>query len=91
MTNKDRIIKRLRETGAVDNFWAVNNKVSLRLGAVIHVLKQEGWNFTNGGYIPGTKNWEYRVIESPKEKQEIIGGVGHLPTYEELEAKGMFA
>lgn len=67
MTHKAEVEKRLRETGAVDNFWAFNNRVTLRLGAVIHVLKREGWVFDEekSGYIPDTKNWRYVLVSAP--------------------------
>lgn len=58
MTQKQRVAEKLKKEGSIDNFWAVENKVTLRLGAIINVLREEGWEI-DGGFIPGTKNWRY--------------------------------
>jgi len=67
-TQKDRVAEKLRADGFVDNFWCLENKVSLRLGAIIHDLKGEGWQFDEerSGYVAGTKNWRYYVANTPK-------------------------
>lgn len=56
----------LRERGYVDNYMCIQEKITLRLGAVIHVLKAEGWKFdeVKSGYVPGTKNWRYILKKS---------------------------
>lgn len=41
-TQKEVVENMLREHGEVDNFWAFHNYI-LRLGAIIHTLRQEGW------------------------------------------------
>ena len=43
-TQKERVVDRINEEGYVDNFWAFHNYI-LRLGAIIHDLSQEGWEF----------------------------------------------
>jgi hypothetical protein len=51
----------LKEVGFVDNFWAIDNRISVRLGAIIFTLKSEGWIFDDdkSGFLDGTKNWRY--------------------------------
>lgn len=68
LTQKQVVERKLLEEGAVDNFWAFNNKVTLRLGAIIFKLKEEGWVFDEekSGFIPDTKNWRYVLKEAPK-------------------------
>lgn len=65
-TQKERVIDILNQQGYIDNYFCVNTKLTLRLGAIIHVLKKEGWKFSEeSGFIEGTKNWVYRVLEKP--------------------------
>jgi len=68
-TQKQRVIDELREFGVVDNFWAIHNYI-LRLGAIIHGLRKEGWLF-NGMFGEGKnkKNYYYYLVEEPKPKQ----------------------
>lgn len=68
MTNKAKIEAKLRKDGYVDNFWCIDNRITTRLGAVVHVLREEGWAFDEerGGYLPGTKNWRYYLVDAPK-------------------------
>ena len=47
-TQKEVIENILQEKGEVDNFWAFHNYI-LRLGAIIHTLRQEGWEIA-GAY-----------------------------------------
>lgn len=63
ITQKDKILKKLNESGMIDNFWAIRNGV-LRLGARIHDLKREGFLFTEK-YGEGTnrKNFYYFLIK----------------------------
>lgn len=65
MTQKEIIKKRLEEVGYVDNYWSIENKVSSRLGAIIHILKKEGYEFTH--YWVG-KNYHYKLINRPVNK-----------------------
>ncbi len=46
-SQKEKIIDRLNEVGYVDNFWAIDNYI-LRLGAIMCLLKKEGYNFKTG-------------------------------------------
>lgn len=58
MTHEDKVLKRLKEVGYVDNVWAVNNRI-LRLGAIIcdlympELVRTFGRNITN--YTPKEK------------------------------------
>lgn len=68
MTQKDKIIAKLKKDGFADNFWAFENRVTLRLGAVINELRKDGWEI-DGAYIPGTKNFKYSLKKKiPKYK-----------------------
>lgn len=61
ISQREIVENRLKETGYVDNYWAIENKVSVRLGAIIHNLQKRGWHFDQerSGYLPQTKNWRY--------------------------------
>jgi len=61
MTQKEKIKEILERDGRVDNFYCIDQRISIRLGAIINVLKSEGWNF-RGDYLEGTKNYCYWVI-----------------------------
>ena len=84
MANKSNIQiieEKLRKDGSVDNFWCIDNRITIRLGAVIFVLKGRGWAFDDArsGFVPGTKNWRYVLTSAPQEKKvdpDFIPGVG---------------
>lgn len=44
-TQLEKIEDHLEEHGAISNFFAINSKLSLRLGARIFDLKEKGWDF----------------------------------------------
>lgn len=44
MSQKEQIRRKLLEDRRVSNFWAIENKVTLRLAAIIDVLRKEGMN-----------------------------------------------
>ena len=60
-TQKEVIKNILKNDGYVDNFLVMDEHISIRLGAIIYTLKQEGWIFDEqkSGFIPNTKNWRY--------------------------------
>lgn len=64
MTSKARIIEQILKTGYVENHWAIDNRITTRLGAVIFVLKKEGWEFI--GEELEHKNYRYTVIKKPE-------------------------
>lgn len=79
MTHRAQIESKLRKDGFVDNFWCIDNKITTRLGAVIHVLKCDGWEFDDGrsGFLPNTKNWRYYIKNRPltleeRRKRQIV-------------------
>lgn len=76
MTKTKLIEQKLKRDGYVDNFWCINNKISTRLGAVIHVLKTRGYEFDEirSGYMDGTKNWRYYLLGGPKPKLVPVRG-----------------
>lgn len=69
ITQKDRVRRKLEVDGFIDNFWCIEQKVSIRLGAIIHDLRQEGMEI-DGGYIEGTKNFRYELTNR---KPRIVG------------------
>ena len=71
-TQKTRVIGKLREEGRVDNFWAFGNYI-LRLGAIIHGLREDGWHI-DGGFGTGQnrKNYIYTLVEEPIRKHVTI-------------------
>ena len=72
VTQKERVIEKLRTEGQVDNFWAFHNYI-LRLGAIIHDLREDGWSI-NGRYGSGknSKNFIYTLVEEPIRKHITI-------------------
>lgn len=66
-TTKALIERILREEGYIDNFFCIDEKITTRLGAVIHNLRNEGWYFDDekSGYIGETKNWRYVLKSAP--------------------------
>jgi hypothetical protein len=63
-TQTDRIIEILERDGQIDNFFAIHNRISLRLGARIWDLRQAGWEFETEQRED--KNTVYKVIRAPK-------------------------
>lgn len=58
-TQKDIVKGKLIADREVTNLWAIEHYI-LRLGAVINQIRADGWDI-EGDYIPGTKNWQYRL------------------------------
>lgn len=84
LSQKQKVADQLRAHGYVDNFWAIENKISLRLGAIIFTLKKEGYEFdeVRSGFMPSTKNWRYYLLTAvrqpymPKFRYEDLPGGG---------------
>lgn len=70
MTIKSKIKEILRKEGSIDNFYCIDNRITTRLGATIHLLRQEGWEI-EGHKIPDSKNWIYTLVSEPKKKGGI--------------------
>jgi len=66
-TQLDRIIEILERDGQIDNFYAIRNRISLRLGARIWDLRQRGWKFETDERPD--KNTVYQVVAGPGPKQ----------------------
>lgn len=66
-SNIQKIEDKLKQDGYVDNFWCIDNKITTRLGAVIFVLKERGYEFdeAQSGFVRGTKNWRYYLVGGP--------------------------
>lgn len=70
LTQRQRVINELELHGAVSNFWAIEHYI-LRLGSVIHSLKDEGYEFEGCfgkvlGHERGQwKNYYYKLIKTP--------------------------
>lgn len=63
-TQSDIVLEILRRDGKIDNFYVMNNKISIRLGAIIHSLKEKGLiqlDEEKCGFVDGTKNYQYVV------------------------------
>lgn len=66
----ERIIEILERDGQIDNFYAIHNRISLRLGARVWDLKQLGWQFETNQRED--KNTVYRVVRQPAARQLAI-------------------
>ena len=62
-TQIQKIIEKLEKDNEIDNFWAIDNHVSYRLGARIWDLKKLGWEFRTE---KKGKNWYYYPTTIPK-------------------------
>ena len=62
-TQLDRIIEILERDGQIDNFHCIHERISLRLGARIFDLRQQGWDFETDQRED--KNTVYRVRAKP--------------------------
>lgn len=67
MTSKQTIIEILRKEGEIDNHYCIDRRITTRLGAVIHKLKQQGWDFDTV-INHQTKNCTYQVKKTPQPK-----------------------
>lgn len=65
MTSKQTIINILNKEGEIDNHYCIDRRITTRLGAVIHKLKTEGWDFDTV-INHQTKNCNYIVKKQPK-------------------------
>lgn len=66
-TQKQIILKKLQDEGAVDNFWAIHNYI-LRLSDIILHLRREGYEID--GYFgegQNKKNFIYTLVGEPKQ------------------------
>jgi len=66
-TQKFKVKAKLLNDGEIDNFWAMANVKTIRLGSIIHDLRKEGMEI-DGDYLPGTKNYRYVLRGGPRKK-----------------------
>jgi hypothetical protein len=66
-TQLEQIVEILLRDGVIDNFHAIHNRISLRLGARVHELRAAGWVIETEQRED--KNTVYRVIRQPMPKQ----------------------
>lgn len=77
VTIKDKVLSILREEGQIDNYWAIDNRLTTRLSDTIFQLVQDGkieLDESKSGYFEGTKNWNY-VIKPLEKKNYYVNGV----------------
>ena len=75
-TQLQRIIDILEAEGQIDNFFAINTRLTLRLGMHMHLLRQRGYEIKTEE-LPD-RNCIYKLIAAPKPQQLAIG---HLELY----------
>jgi hypothetical protein len=63
------IIAILEKEGRIDNFQAIEKKLTLRLGARVYDLRKLGWDFITEHH---GKNYIYVVKSKPAPKQLTI-------------------
>lgn len=82
ITQKDRVRRILKDQGFIDNHSAIDAKLTTRLGAIIFQLRQDGMEI-EGGFIPGTKNFKYTLLNRPPKMVAIKtpGGVRFIPEH----------
>ena len=66
-TQLARIIEILERDGQIDNFYAIHNRISLRLGARIWDLRNAGWVIETEECFD--KNTIYRLVTRPAPNQ----------------------
>lgn len=68
-TQIDVVADKLKQDGEITNVWAFEHFI-LRLSNKIRALEALGWKFDKekSGYIEGTKNWRYVLLERPFKK-----------------------
>ena len=70
MSQTDRIAQILRREGKIDNFYAIHNRISLRLGARIWDLRQQGWVIE--AKEGENKNCTYTLISEPTTPPKVL-------------------
>jgi len=72
MTQKQIILKKLKEEGSVSNLWAIQAGI-WRLGAIINVLREEGFEIETDYQPSKTKVTTYRFKSKPKVIYKVEG------------------
>src|SRR4051812_26501552 len=66
-TQQQRIIGILEEHGSIDSFYAIETKLTCRLGARVHDLRNLGWEIETKE-LPN-KDTVYQLVARPKAEQ----------------------
>jgi len=66
-TQIEKITSILCEEGKIDNFRAIREMITLRLGARIYDLERQGWKFKKYYANPNRTNFVYEVERKPNE------------------------
>lgn len=67
-TQKEIVIEKLLNEGKIDNFYCIHHYI-LRLGAIIHQLRNEGWEIiSEWGEGREKKNMYYVLVKAPELK-----------------------
>lgn len=43
-TQRQKVEEILRRDGQISNFYCLDNRITIRLGAIIHLLRDDGWD-----------------------------------------------
>lgn len=70
MSQLDPIIAILKRDGEISNFYAIENKLTLRLAARVKDLRNKGWEI-HTDKMPD-KNCIYHLVAEPAPKQLTI-------------------
>lgn len=63
MSQRARVEEILRNEGKVSNWYSIDSRLSIRLGAIIFKLRKEGWEIET--YMNG-KECIYKLIKAPE-------------------------
>lgn len=65
VTQFERVFNILLKRGSITNFYCIENRITTRLGAIIHKLRKMGW-VINGEFIKSkdgsTRNYKYTFV-----------------------------
>lgn len=62
LSQKEKVYNILQNQGYIDNYYCIDTKLTIRLGAIIFALQREKRieiDDEKSGFIEGTKNWNY--------------------------------
>lgn len=71
-TQKEVVRGILENQGYITNFFAMDNRITIRLGAIIYALKKDGY-VIDGEFIEtkgSLKNYKYTLVSKPKGSQD---------------------
>lgn len=74
---KSKVLDILHREGQIDNYYCIDNRLTIRLGDVIFRLQKEGkieLDEEKCGYLPNTKNWVY-VVKPRKFRPIYVNGI----------------